>query len=226
MRKTLNIGVAVIIIIILGSIFTNYYAHSRISYALASRKKAIEFPDKYEAYRTIKCKPYNFLSHEYIFVGQRPERPLDAMFYNLTSGNFINDNYNFNYTGGTTVKNTTFEELLAMVKKDCSQFQESSSIDDNPNNTRWVYYKADPPKSDEQIQQEKAQALKEDADYIRERLTGVNQEHANYIIELYGKWEHLTDEELIQFEKDNYHKYLNFTDEQKNKLKSFKYQSN
>gem|GEM_PF-6638314 len=44
--------------------------------------------------------------------------------------------------GGTTIKNTTYEEVLEMVKNDCSQFQEAKGKYDDID-INWSYAKYD-----------------------------------------------------------------------------------
>lgn len=44
-------------------------------------------------------------------------------FFNTKRNSIFSQSFQSNYTGGTTVKNTTFPQLLKMVKEDCSQFQ-------------------------------------------------------------------------------------------------------
>jgi len=63
-----------------------------------------------------------------------------------------------NEIGGTTVINTTFPELVKMVKKDCYQFQEDY---DNPlvdkGGIDWGYREVEPPKTEEELKMEKKQ---------------------------------------------------------------------
>ena len=59
------------------------------------------------------------------------------------------------YTGGTTVRNTTFPQLLKMVKEDCYQFQKSKG-DRRDKTINWSYGKYTPeaPKTPQQILEE------------------------------------------------------------------------
>lgn len=187
MRKALNITIFALITVLVGFFSVNYYAHSKISYALAVRKKAVEFPDKYKAYTTVKCEPYDFSSNEYVFVGHRPERPFDVMFYDLISGDFINENYEFEYMGGATIENTTFPELLQMVKQDCSQFQESKG-GPKDKTINWVY--AEPfvgspePQMDEETK--RVRRLSNAEDYMNFIYTNQPDELKALFHEIYG----------------------------------------
>ena len=75
---------------------------------------------------------YNILKPEIAFVYQdisnsdNKNNSLEVGFYNFQKENLIFGKWNFEYTGGTTISNTTFSNLLKMVKEDCSQFQKDS----------------------------------------------------------------------------------------------------
>lgn len=49
-----------------------------------------------------------------------------------------------NRTGGATVKNATYEQILSMVKEDCSQFQQPKG-DPKNESINWRYVKAEQP---------------------------------------------------------------------------------
>lgn len=73
-------------------------------------------------------------------------------------------------TGGTTVKNTTFPELVKMVKEDCYQFQEGHG-DYYGEDLAWSYspYTPEPEKTPEEIAEEEYERWLIDAiDEMRE----------------------------------------------------------
>jgi hypothetical protein len=97
--------------------------------------------------------------------------------------------------GGTTVTNTTFEELVKMVKKDCSQFQYGYANPD-PEGPRWTYTGAS---SDDEVE---AQEPTEEERRLKEVLLGIKhltEAEKNKMIEHYGPIERLTAEELIEW---------------------------
>ena len=74
---------------------------------------------------------------------------LEIGFYNFQKEYYLFGKWNFEYTGSTTVKNTTFPELLKMVKQDCYQFQkdynwaETWNTERAKTELRWQWGKAD-----------------------------------------------------------------------------------
>lgn len=64
-----------------------------------------------------------------------------------------NEEWESSYTGGTTIQNTTFPELVEMVKEDCSQFRKGHG-DYYGEDLAWSYspYEPEPEKSQEDIE--------------------------------------------------------------------------
>jgi len=75
---------------------------------------------------------------------------LEIGFYDVSRNNPFSTNWQTEYTGGTTIQNTTFPELVKMVKEDCSQFQKAKG-DFHDKTINWSYspYTPKPPKSPE-----------------------------------------------------------------------------
>jgi hypothetical protein len=107
-------------------------------------------------------------------------------------------------TGGTTVKNTTFPELVKMVKEDCGQFKQPKG-DFRDKTINWSYgpYTPEPEKTPEQLQQkemlERAQEIS-DVHYVLEEI--YTDEMRQNAIEKYGDWKDLTDDELLKWYKE------------------------
>lgn len=76
---------------------------------------------------------YTFIIDNKVHIGFYKS---DNLFYQQSDG------WDKNRTGGTTVKNTTFEELLKMVKQDCSQFQKPKGNPDDET-INWRYSPAE-----------------------------------------------------------------------------------
>ena len=87
------------------------------------------------------------------------------------------------YTGGTTIKNTTFPELVAMVKEDCNQFQDGGSKGE----IEWRYSKA--PTQDE-IKQDKI-------DFVHRAFYQLEDNVKEVFIEKYGNVDKMPDEDKI-----------------------------
>jgi hypothetical protein len=93
-----------------------------------------DFPNKFKNKEIVKCDLFDIFSPKYAFVGEYNDElnSKKIFFYKIKKESiFSNQNLTDDYIGGTDIKNTTFPELLKMVKKDCSQFQKSSSVDDS-----------------------------------------------------------------------------------------------
>jgi hypothetical protein len=83
--------------------------------------------------------------------------------------------------GGTTVKNVTFPELVAMVKEDCDQFQDGH-VSDVEGEPEWVYTRA-------KTKEEKVADIKEG--FL------ANENRYSSFREIYGDVEQMTDEEVL-----------------------------
>ena len=154
MRKSIKYLLPVIIIIFLLSGYFYFYNSVRIPNSIATKKLAIKFPDKYEQYTTIKCNFVDLINPEYAFVAKRPERDYEIFFFKIKTRNLFSKEIHLNYTGGTDIKNTTFPELVEMVKEDCYQFQEDFDAENPETQIDWGYREADspePPKTDEEL---------------------------------------------------------------------------
>ena len=178
-----------------------FFSKVRVPYAIAETKLVIKYPDKYEQYRTVKCNSLNFFEPGYAFIGKRPERDHEIFFFNVSSKEAFFMELNPEYTGGTTIKNATFDELVAMVKDDCEQFKEARG-DFRDTTINWSYgkYEPEPEKTPEEIEREdlekKLQEI-EDINYVLEEI--YTDEKRNNVIEKYGDWKELSDKELVKW---------------------------
>ncbi len=117
-------------------------------------------------------------------------------------------NFERERTGGTTVKNTTFPQLLKMVREDCYQFQKPKGTPrDKEINWRYVKYTPEPPKTKEEIEQEKKE--KEELEKLlstfkRYEYTEENRNKLENYLKKAQASETDIKELLSQFEADGY----------------------
>ena len=104
------------------------------------------------------------------------------------------------YTGGTTITNTNFSELVKMVKEDCSQFKK---VYKNPDGINWGYREAELPRSPEAIEYENEVGYYEwikQFNYKYDNLfTDLQKEK---FTEFYGDFYSMTDEEQYNIAKE------------------------
>ena len=100
------------------------------------------------------------------------------------------------YTGGTTIKNTTFPELVKMVKEDCSQFQYGYDNPD-PDGPRWTYTAATEEDFVEYQEPTETEIRVRDAIHSFKFLTEAQQAK---VVEHYGPMGRLNVEELIEWD--------------------------
>ena len=95
--------------------------------------------------------------------------------------NISENNWGKNGVGATDIKNTTFPELVKMVKEDCGQFQDGYDNPD-PDGPAWTY--------------SKAEIIEEQAESIR-LYSFRNVRYMDIFKEIYGDMSTMTDEELV-----------------------------
>lgn len=166
-----------ILVVIIGIGLYSYASDREIKSYIAKDMK-VDFPDKFVTYDILRCN-FGINDIEYGFVGEYVNRidNLKIFFYNMKRDSIfsIND-WNDEYIGGTTIKNTTFPELVSMVKEDCSQFQEGHG-DYYGEDLAWSYspYEPEPEKSDAVKAFEKRQREKAFDEAVEEgRIIGVD----------------------------------------------------
>lgn len=123
MKKKLIIIMSTLLIVL--SIATYSILSSLAIKKYISKDMKINFPDKFIAYQVVRCD-FGISNIEYAFIGEYKDRidNLKTFFYEMKRKSlFTVNDWSDNYIGGTTIKNTTFPQLVAMVKEDCSQFQ-------------------------------------------------------------------------------------------------------
>lgn len=128
------------------------------------------------------------------------------------------DEWRASRVGGVTVRNTTFKNLLKMTKEDCYQFQRPfGNFQDETIN--WSYSRE---KSEEEKEIENQEYTNRRIQNILidiKRLNSFDPEHKEYIKELYGDWEGLNNEELIEWDDASAKKALTLSDNQLEKLR-------
>ena len=113
------------------------------------------------------------------------------------------DDWKNSYIGGTTIKNTTFPQLLKMVKEDCYQFQESGSIGIEETSIQWVYSKAESKEKIKKRKEREEERIKKE----KEEWNKLSQEEKDKIIEENKKveeLENLSSEERLKMLKEKY----------------------
>ena len=159
----------------------------RVPEALARKKGALRFADKYEEYTSIKCNAYDLYFPEYAFINRQLNgefEELEIMFYKVQTLVPIFHDKDFLYTGGTDITNTTFNQLVKMVAEDCGQFKRG----DRKNETSWIH---SPAKSLEEITREKIETL----EY---RFSGYGDETQEAFTKEYGDIEKMTDSQKVE----------------------------
>lgn len=156
-------------------------------------------------YEIIRCN-YSLIEPKIAFVSDQVllgEYPEIAIYFSEMK-NTIYGKVNENYLGATTVTNTTFDELVAMVKEDCSQFQEDYNNPDS-NGIDWGYREADPPeppKTEEELEYETEQNYFDQIKSIKyifnETFTDFQQEK---FIEMFGDIRSMTNDEIFNLKK-------------------------
>ena len=124
-------------------------------------------------------------------------------FYNFQKENIIFGKWNFEYTGGTTVKNTTFNNLLKMVKEDCYQFQKSGSIGIKQDSIQWIYSKVESKEREEQRRKRKEEREKKE----REEWNKLSEKEKQKILEENKKVDefmNLSDEEKLKIIEEKF----------------------
>ncbi len=104
------------------------------------------------------------------------KKELSIGFYNFQKEYLIFGKWNFEYTGGTTISNTTFPQLLKMVKEDCYQFQKSSSTGLKETDTEWVYSQAESKEVIEKRKQDRIKKEKQEREAEREAFEKLSEE--------------------------------------------------
>jgi len=144
------------------------------------------FQNRVQKYEIIRCQ-FGIKKMKYAFAYENKFESLidyHIFFFDITKNSLFKNTVNSKYTGGTTIQNTTFPELVKMVKEDCSQFQ-GGFVNEDPNGIHWTYTRAE-------TKEEKAKEIREKFD-------------RNYSLtpfkDVYGDYDEMTDEELIELQK-------------------------
>jgi len=154
MKKTIKILFLVLSVVALLALSHLVYTYSKIDDALIEYRiysqsekiqKIIKNYDIVQCRHSIFKPKYSIVAHKYY---SEDRQTYDVAFYSPIRHNILSSSWQIDYTGGTTVKNTTFDELVAMVKDDCNQFQEAKG-DPSDEVINWSYSPYIPEKEEE-----------------------------------------------------------------------------
>ncbi len=136
------------IIILIGIVYFGIYKYQNHS---LKKSFSIEKKESFKEAEFVRCN-WNIFNPEfaYTFPGTIGFYKSNNLFYQTK------EEWNQNRTGGTTVKNTTFPQLLEMVKEDCEQFKKPKG-ERTDKTINWSYGKYKPPKekTPEEIEKER-----------------------------------------------------------------------
>ncbi len=126
-------------------------------------------------YESVRCN-WNIFKPEVAFVDKSITlgdiEELEIFFYKAKNlFKVANEDWENSYTGGTTIKNTTFPQLLAMVKEDCYQFQ----INGKKENISWIWMKYDKEKEEKE-----KYSIDEDEMALLKQIQLTDEEIENY----------------------------------------------
>lgn len=140
MKKNNKIILVIIIFTLIILSFSYYLINLNIEKSLISYWTMDNPNYIFYEYKVIRCNN-KIIYPEVAFVAesQFKEYPNDfnIHFYNIIKP-FDKTEENRKYIGSTTIKNTTFPELVKMVKEDCSQFQKAKG-DSDDETINWSY---------------------------------------------------------------------------------------
>jgi hypothetical protein len=193
MRKTLIISISILGV---GALFLLIISLQNVSLRRSFESEYTPLKADYIANATFERCNMNIFKPDFAKVTEyEDEEDVNIAFY-APSRLFrqTEDEWDTSYTGGTTVTNTTFPELVAMVKEDCSQFR-YGYVNPDPVGPRWTYSKhvEIPEKT------ERAKNLQEVEEILWE-FKELTQEQQQKIIENYGNYKGMTVKEVIEWE--------------------------
>lgn len=199
MKKSIKIILILFAFIAIVILITEILIYKKIDKKLIEKEVFSEsenVQNSYISYQPVKCR-FSFSAMEYAFISHLhyiyPEDDVDMEslnigFYNVSRTHFFSSNWKINYTGSTEVHNTTFTQLVKMVKEDCSQFQRGHG-DYYGDELAWSYSPYDPELEEflERDSQEFRLTKEEEEEYLRKIENGEikNEEDIKkYLIEL------------------------------------------
>jgi|GEM_PF-5174488 len=124
---------------------------------------------------------------------------LKVYFYRIKDIFSKNENTR-DFIGVATVTNTTFPELVKMVKEDCSQFQADYNNPDS-DGIDWGYREAEPAPTPEQIKEEEDQRYYSMVKSTRYQFSMFTELQKRKFTEVYGDIMSMTDDEVYQVAK-------------------------
>ena len=174
MKKVIKILLLITILPVIYGVFCMLQNY-QIKGALEKYNES-ELDDKHAL---IRCN-YNILLPEFAYVFFAMDQG-HISFDQIKKVFWSTQDWDTSSTGGTTIKNTTFPELVKMVKEDCGQFQDGYDNPD-PDGPAWTY--------------SKAETIEEQAESIR-LYSFRNVRYMDIFKEIYGDMSTMTDEELV-----------------------------
>jgi len=208
MKKYFVIAPTILVFVLTLLVFFSY----KSSYSALYKDKILtqdeEIQNAFKEYEMVNCN-FSLNNPEHAFVSFQhyiyPEDNTEMKFwrvdfYLLKRSNIFSQKWDIQRTGGTTITNTTFPELVKMVKEDCSQFQADYNNPD-PDGIDWGYREAEPAPTPEQVKEEEDQRYYSMVKSTRYQLTMFTELQKSKFIEVYGNIMTMTDDEVYQVAK-------------------------
>jgi hypothetical protein len=178
MKKVIKITISILLIPPIFCVSLFFIQNRQIKHSLEEYNEA----KINDVHALVRCN-YNILKPEFAYI-----------FFAMNQGHISFDQVNKifwkvsdwknSYTGGTTVKNTTFEKLVKMVKGDCSQFQKGGRRGE----MEWIH---SPAPTENEIEKEKM-------DFLDKVFHGLDTKANGKFIEVYGDIGGMTDGERAE----------------------------
>ncbi len=119
----------------------------------------------------VRCN-YNILRPEFAEVELENRNNRDILYISFWKGDILfritKENWRKYKVGGTTISNTTFPQLLAMVKEDCYQFQKSNNwYNKESKEIKWNWSRAETKEEREKRELERKEEEKKQEEFIK-----------------------------------------------------------
>jgi len=161
-KKILYVVASILLLVTAITIFMPFLLKKDIAEIMrASEIETSEWlQNRAQQYDVIRCE-FNLKRPVYVFIYESKFEDLidyHIHFYEENRDTVFSQNFQSTYTGGTTVTNTTFPELVKMVKKDCEQFKHAKG-DFRDMIINWSY---SPAPTQEEINSDAVEKLRSD----------------------------------------------------------------
>ena len=165
MKKIIKTGLLSTLILIILCLLGFYLQNYLVEKSLEKFNKEPLGDD----YALIRCN-LNVFNPEFAYIFFTGDEG-NISFDTLSKIIWKSEDWKQSYVGGTTIKNTTFPELVKMVKKDCEQFKKGHG-DYYGDELAWSYspYELEPEKTEEMKEQEelREQALEREVQWKKD----------------------------------------------------------